>query len=129
MLETVDSTLKCTGYEAHFKVMSVGVFKGLTLHYQALQVLSPRSNSLLCNAGLSHLDLNRCQLHLPRELQLTDIVIVRAVLLADNYRVVLKNDEDYIHASYIDVRIPIHLSIHPSIHSFSRVINNKRHLL
>ena len=81
-LETVDNTLKCTGYEAHFKVISMGMSKGLMLLYQALQVLSPRSNSLLCNAGLSHPDLNRSQLHLPRELQFTNIIIVRVVLFS-----------------------------------------------
>lgn len=82
MLQTVDSTLKCTGYEAHFKVMSLYISKGLTLHYQALQVLSPRSNSLLCNAGLSHPHLNRCQLHLPRELYFVNIIIVNILLFS-----------------------------------------------
>ena len=38
--------------------------------------------------------------------------------LADKYRVILKNDTDYIHASYIDVRIPIHLFVYLLIHPF-----------
>ena len=82
MLQTVDNTLKCTGYEAHFKVMPLCISKESMLHYQALEVLSPRSNSLLCNAGLSHPDLNRCQLHLPRELYFVNMIIINVLLFS-----------------------------------------------